>query len=99
METNRLNFPNQDCLTIYLGNLTRIYKLNTEGISRSKSQVQLKLLKGNNIDLALIQETHLQDENQTRSRTNNQQLRHHKPDLTLVTSNEYGQPIQESRNI
>lgn len=60
--------PSQDQETKNLGEIIRICQLNAEGLSRAKSEYISKLLLDQNIDMAIIQETHLEDENQQHSR-------------------------------
>lgn len=45
-----------------IGPTTRIYQLNIEGSSKSKSENLSRQLKDNNIDIAVIQETHISSE-------------------------------------
>ncbi|XP_030754581.1 uncharacterized protein LOC115881295 [Sitophilus oryzae] len=60
--------PPQDQLTKNLGKTIRICQLNAEGLSRAKSEYITKLLLDQKIDMAVIQETHIESEDQQRRR-------------------------------
>lgn len=51
-------------MTKNLGKIIRICQLNAEGLSRAKSEYISKFLLEENIDMALIQETHIENDNQ-----------------------------------
>lgn len=51
-----------------IGNAVRILQLNVEGLSKSKSDQLSRILVENNIDVAVIQETHVPTEEGIRSR-------------------------------
>lgn len=58
----------ESVLTRELGSTTRICQLNVEGLSSSKSQFLSKFLVENNVDVAVLQETHIENLEQQRSR-------------------------------
>lgn len=64
---NKIGRPN-DHKTRNLGPIIRVCQLNIEGISRSKSEILSKILKLNDIDLVILQETHATDSQQLTSR-------------------------------
>lgn len=70
VEVNAENGPSQDHMTKNIGQSVRICQLNIEGISRSKCQYLSKILKENDVDILLIQEAHLENDEQARARAN-----------------------------
>lgn len=68
MEVKEQPSPSRDSQTRDIGEILRICQLNVEGISWSKCQYLSKLLSKNKIDIALLQEMHLENEEQARKR-------------------------------
>lgn len=68
MQTNPQNGSSKSHLTRNLGSSIRICQLNIEGISKSKSQYLSKFLIDNEIDVAIIQETHTANEQELKQR-------------------------------
>jgi exonuclease III len=62
------NGPFQDHTTKNLGSIFRICQINIEGISYAKCQYLSKILRENKIDVAVIQETHADSEQQLGAR-------------------------------
>lgn len=58
----------QDCMTRNIGPSLRICQLNVEGLSRAKCEVLSKILREHKIDIATIQETHVGNETDLKSR-------------------------------
>lgn len=56
-------------MTKNIGQNFRIYQLNIESISKSKCQYFGKILKESAVNILLIQEVHLENDDQARSRT------------------------------
>lgn len=60
--------PSQSQTTKNLGEMIRICQINAEGLIRAKSEYISKLLLDQNIDMAIIQETHIENADQQRQR-------------------------------
>lgn len=65
--TSPENGSSQSHLTLNLGNI-RICQLNVEGINKSKCEFLSQLLLNNDPDLIILQETHVENEEQLRAR-------------------------------
>lgn len=68
MDKTQPERSSQGCIARDLEDFIRICHLNIQAISRPKYKILTQLLKENNIDLVLIQESHLYDEKQAHSR-------------------------------
>lgn len=64
----RGNSSFQSSLTRNIGPVIRIFQLNVESISRAKCDYLSKVLMENNIDVVVLQETHVANEEQFRTR-------------------------------
>lgn len=78
--------PPQNFTTKAIGDITRTCQVTIEVISQAKCKHLSKILRDHQVDIALIQESHLEDENQVLTRARIHGPHSKNPDNTCVSN-------------